>query len=258
MVGHTVDGRMVAELHPWIIENSQTQAGLLDFSDQQCEEPCRKKEPSKTTRIYYILYINLNIYMYTCGLNMNIYVFYNIYIYIYWIERIETMNHQRFPHSYSSICQGTDIASVQPHVRLGQGGLKGWASGYPKVGQQRYFHASHCEDRNLHQVLRRLMWGKRSRFRRPGDGRHSAFACSCFFFLAAGTAGFFWPLLNGCSKKWNVGLGKTEYIKHCIFCTDQKSLFVWRLGCAPERSVACRHFGGMRFGIVLVGGKHLK
>ena len=71
----------------------------------------------------------------------------------------------------------------------------------------------------------------------------------------------FWPLLNRCAKKWNVGLGKSKYINHGIFYTDQnfvrkksKSLFALRLGCARERSTACRHFGGMELGIVLGGG----
>lgn len=27
----------------------------------------------------------------------------------------------------------------------------------------------------------------------------------------------FWPLLNRCAKKWNVGLGKSKYINQCIF-----------------------------------------
>ena len=214
--------------------------------------------------IYTYVYTYIHLCMYTCGLNMNIYVYIYIhiywyiyiYIYVYWMESIETMNHQRFTHSSSSICQGTDIASVQPHVRLGQGGRKGWASGYLKVGQQRYFHAPHpnphaWEDRNLHQVLRRLMWGKRSRFRRPGDGRRSGL--HVHFFLRPELQ-CFWPLLKRCSKKWNVGLGKTKFTKHGIFWTDQKSLFVWRLGCALERSTACRRFGGMEFGIVLGGG----
>lgn len=42
-----------------------------------------------------------------------------------------------------------------------------------------------------------------------------------FIFFAARTAVFFLPLLNRCSKKWNVGLGKSKYINHGIFCTDQ-------------------------------------
>ena len=139
------------------------------------------------------------------------------YIYIYIHIEWKTLNHEpskihtfiffHLPRHWH--CIGTATCEIGPRRTKGLGI---WASKGATA------HATHpnphaWEDRNLHQVLRRLMWGKRSRFRRPGDGRHSEL--HDFFFRPELQC--FWPLLNRCAKKWNVGLGKSKYTNQCIF-----------------------------------------